>query len=73
MDTYRILLIPTAEDDLIYEWETHCKDLEAAKSQARAYLSFAGDKFKSATILTQWKSELSFRQATDIIFNNFNL
>ena len=73
MEKFRIILIPACDDDLVYEWEANCKDVEAAKEQATAYLAMSGDKFKSATVLSQWKSPSSWRQAIGRICNNFNL
>lgn len=73
MEKFRILLTPSSEDDLFYEWEVNCKDVEAAKESATAYLAMSGSKFKFATVLSQWKSQSSWRQATARICNNFNL
>ena len=73
MEKFRILLIPANEEDLVYEWEANCMNVDAAKEQATAYLAMSGEKFKSAHILSQWKSPTAWRQATARICNNFNL
>ena len=54
-------------------WEANCADVEAAQQQATAYLAMAGPKYKSATVLSNFKSPLAWRQATNRIVNNFNL
>lgn len=73
MDKFKIILVPVNEEDLVYEWEANCKDVESAKEQATAYLAMTAPKFSYATVLSQWKSPTSWRQAVDRIYNNFNL
>ncbi len=73
MEKFRIILNPSDDNDLVYEWEVNCKDVEAAREQATAYLAMSGEKFKYATVLSQWKSPLSWRQAIGRICNSFNL
>lgn len=73
MGKYMILLTPCDDNDLSVMWEANCKDPEAAQQQATAYLGMAGKKFKSATVFSNYKSPLAWRQATDKIVNNFNL
>lgn len=74
MEKFRILLVPSNEEDhLYYEWDVCCKDVQAAKEQATAYLAMAGDKYKSAVVISPWKSSTSWRQALGQICNNFNL
>lgn len=73
MEKYMILLIPQDDNELTVMWEANCKDVEAARNQATAYLAMAGQKYKKATVLSNFKSPLAWRQATDSIVNNFNL
>ena len=68
-----ILLTPEDDNDLSMMWEANCKDVDAAKQQATAYLAMAGTKFKSATVTSNYKSPLAWRQATDRVVNNYNL
>ena len=46
---------------------------DVARNQAIAYLAMAGSKYKKATVMSNYKSPLAWRQATDSIVNNFNL
>lgn len=68
-----ILLTPVNDEELTMMWEANCADLDAAQKCATAYLAMAGSKFKKATVLSNWKSPLSWRQAIAPIINNFNL
>lgn len=47
--------------------------LKLAQQQATAYLAMAGPKYKYADVLSNFKSPLAWRQATNRIVNNFNL
>ncbi len=73
MTKFMILLTPESDADLSMMWEANCTDVDAAKAQATAYLAMAGPKYKSATVLSNFKSPLAWRQATERIVNNFNL
>lgn len=74
MEKFRILLVPANdEEEHYYEMDVNCKDVLAAKDQASVYLAMAGQKYRSAIVISQWKSSCSWRQATDRICNNFNL
>ncbi len=73
MEKFMILLTPKNDEELSMMWEATCKDVDAATQQAIAYLAMTGSKFKSATVLSNYKSPLAWRQATDRIVNNFNL
>ena len=73
MEKFMILLTPATDEELVTLWEVNCKDVDAAKQQAVAYLAMAGKRMKSATVLSNWKSPLSWRQAIDKVENNFNL
>lgn len=73
MDKFRIILTPASEEGLLFQWDVNCRDVNAAKEEATAYLAMSGDKFKSATVLSMWKSPTSWRQAIEPIINNFNL
>ena len=68
-----ILLTPKDDDEKTMMWEANCSDVEAAQQQATAYLAMAGPKYKYATVLSNFKSPLAWRQATNRIVNNFNL
>lgn len=68
-----ILLTPEKDSELAMLWEASCKDIEEANKQATAYLAMAGKKYKSATVLSNFKSPFAWRQACDKIINNFNL
>lgn len=68
-----ILLTPKDDDGLAMMWEANCKDVDAAQQQAKAYLGMAGTQYKSATVLSNYKSPLAWRQAIDKVVNNFNL
>lgn len=73
MQKFMILLTPKDDEELAMMWEANCADVEAAQQQATAYLAMAGPKYKSATDLSNFKSPLAWRQATNRIVNNFNL
>ena len=73
MEKFMILLTPKNDEELSMIWEVTCKDVDAATQQATAYLDMTGSKFKSATVLSNYKSPLAWRQATARIVNNFNL
>ena len=73
MANYRIVLTPSSDEELLYQLDITCRDGAEAKNQASAYLAMSGSKFKSAVVLSQWKSPISWRQAFDPITNNFNL
>lgn len=73
MANFRIILTPNSDEDLMYQWDITCRDIEQAQAQAKAYLGMSGTRFKSATILSSWKSSTSWRQAMNPIINNFNL
>ena len=73
MNKFRIIFCPLNDEDLFYEWDITCRDVEEAKNQASAYLGMSGTKYKSALVLSPWKSQTMWRQAIDPIVNNFNL
>ena len=73
MEKFRILLTPAEEEGLDTIMDINAKDIDAAKSQATAYLLMLGGKCKCATIFSEWKSSTSWRQAIDPIVYNFNL
>ena len=73
MEKFMILLTPEDDDELSMMWEANCKDVDAAEQQAKAYLAMAGTKYKSATVMSNYKSPLAWRQATARVVNNFNL
>lgn len=60
------LLMKDCKEDQSYK-------VNAARNQAIAYLAMAGSKYKKATVMSNYKSPLAWRQATDSIVNNFNL
>ena len=73
MEKFMILLTPKDDNELSMMWEANCKDVDAAEQQAKAYLAMAGPKYKYADVLSNFKSPLAWRQATNRIVNNFNL
>lgn len=73
MQDFRIILIPEKREDLVYEFDTSCKDIPAAKDYATFHLAMHSGKYKEAHVLSQWKGENSWRQAIDPIVYNFNL
>ena len=73
MEKFMILLTPEDANEKLMMWEANCTNIEAAQQQATAYLAMAGPKYKSATVLSNFKSPLAWRQATNRIVNNFNL
>lgn len=48
-------------------------NIASSQQQATAYLAMAGPKYKYADVLSNFKSPLAWRQATNRIVNNFNL
>lgn len=73
MEEFIIILTPANDEDLVHGWKVNCKDVDAARDQANAYLAMAGSRFKDAIVLSHWKSETAWRQAKHKICNNFNL
>lgn len=73
MEKFMILLTPEDENEKLMMWEANCTNVEAAQQQATAYLAMAGPKYKYADVLSNFKSPLAWRQATNRIVNNFNL
>ena len=71
MDKYRIILVPADNDELYHEFEASCKDVDAARQQATVYLVMQQGRYKEARVLSQWKSQISWRQAiAPIVYNN---
>lgn len=73
MQDFIIILIPSDKNELTYALIHKAKDLDAARAFAEVNLVMNGGRFKEATILSRWKSDLSYRQATDSIIYNNNL
>lgn len=71
MEKFRIVLTPSDSEGLLTIMDITARNVDAAREQATAYLAMLGNQCKSATVMSQWKSPLSWRQALDpIIFNN---
>lgn len=45
MEKFMILLTPKDGNELSMMWEANCKDVDAAKEQATAYLAMGGSRF----------------------------
>ena len=73
MENFRIILSPESDDDLLYQWDVRCRDVNAAREQATAYLIMSGTRYRSAIVLSPWKSQTSWRQAIAPVYNHFNL
>ena len=73
MENYRIILIPVEESELFYEFTAPCASPLAAGEYAKVQLTMASGRYKEARVMSQWKSELAWRQAIPPIFYNNNL
>jgi len=73
MEKFRIVFVPSSNEDLFYEFENNFRDVNAASDFAKATLVMNEGRYKEARVMSRWKSDLSFRQAVPPIIYNNNL
>lgn len=71
MENFRIVFIPSDDEELFYEFENNFRDVNAAGDYAKVNLLMNGGKYKEARVMSRWKSDLSYHQAiAPIIYSN---
>lgn len=73
MEKFRIILVPSSDEELFYELENKFPDVNAASDFAKLNLVMNAGRYKEARIMSRFQSDLAFRQALPPIIYNNNL